>query len=256
MPSSRALVSTLALGALLCSASPALADDPKPAQPPRRYGPLADPPPKYVRPPDWTWAGMLDIRSFSSFAWWAGGALSGLALHEMGHILTNLAYGNVPAFTGILYGKFFPWFVVNPRISCRHEVCYKNDGSVFGGGMKGYYLINTAGFHVQNLGSEIILGLHPGLLYERAPFIKGMFWMNTILSIGYATAAMLNTEDPHGDLYGAAQHSIYPHRFVAAIVMANGGFDLLRYFFPNEDWIPWISRTSKFMLLGIDIPFK
>jgi hypothetical protein len=109
---------------------------------------------------------------------------------------------------------------------------------------------------VQNIGSEAILSVHPGLLYEKAPYLKGMLWMNMILSIGYSTASLIGTEDPHGDIYGAAQHSQFPHQLVAGVVLANGALDILRYLIPDTEWLPWLSRTSKVMFFGMDIPFK
>jgi hypothetical protein len=280
------LACLIALGAAIAPSSPARADAPPPppstpsALPPP-LAPLAPPAsplpvlvpakvalpaplgrraptpdPALQRPPGWKWTGMLDITSASSFLWFAGGALSGLTLHEMGHVLTNLAYGNPPHITGILYGKFIPWFVIDPALTEREGVFYKSNGAVFAGGRKGYFVINTAGLQVQNIGSEAILSAHPGLLYEKAPFLKGMLWMNMILSIGYSTASIIGTEDPHGDLFGAGQHSQFPHALTGGIVFANGALDVLRYLIPDTDWLPWLSRTSKVMFFGMDIPFK
>ena len=269
----RALIAAGALGGVLAVTSPSRADGPlaplaplpsvlpsiafaRAASPAPLGRRLPTPDPALQRPPGWKWTGLLDITSVPSFLWFAGGALSGLTLHEMGHVLTNLAYGNVPHITGILYAKFIPWFVIDPRITNVGGTYYKNNGSLFAGGARGYYVINTAGLVVQDIGSEAILSARPGLLYERAPYLKGMLWMNMILSIGYATASLIGTEDPHGDIYGAAQHSQYPHQLVAGLVLANGGLDVMRYLLPDTSWLPWMSRTSKAMLFGMDIPFK
>jgi hypothetical protein len=201
------------------------------------------------------WTSALDVTSVPSFLLFAGGALSALTFHELGHVLANLAYGNVPGVSGILYAKAIPWFVIDPHLTLRDGVYYKRDGSVFQGGGRGYYVINTAGFMVQNLGSEIVLSTHPRLLHDRAPFAKGLLWMNMLLSIGYSTASFVGAEDPHGDISGGARHSGYPRQLIAGMVLANGTLDLFRFFFPDNQMLPWLSRTSKAMLLGLDIPF-
>ncbi len=201
-------------------------------------------------------ANPFGITGVPSFLLFAGGAVTGLALHEMGHVLTNLAYGNVPGVSGILYEKTIPWFVIDARLTYRNGVYYKADGSVFSGGGRGYFVINMGGFTMQNLGSEIILSTHPRLLYEGAPYTKGILWLNMLLSIGYSTASFVGVEDPHGDISGGSRHSGYPRQLIAGLVLTNGTLDLFRYFFPDNEMLPWLSRTSKAMLFGLDIPFE
>jgi hypothetical protein len=196
------------------------------------------------------------VTSVPSFLLFAGGALSGLALHEMGHVTANLAYRNVPGVQGIVVSGFIPWFVIDARLSLSRGVYYERNGSVFVGGGRAYYVINTAGFMVQNVGSEILLSSRPQLLHEHAPYAKGLLWMNMLLSLGYATASLLGVEDPHGDIYGGARHSGYPSPLIAGVVFSNGSLDLLRYLFPDNTWLPWLSRASKVMLFGMDFSFE
>jgi hypothetical protein len=183
-----------------------------------------------------------------------GGAVSGLAFHEMGHVMMNLAYGNVPTLTAVKYDGSVPWFVINPRLRLVNGVYYKADGQVFAGGARGYYDINMAGFLVQNFGSDMILSAHPRLRYEHAPYAEGLFWMNVGLSIGYATASFLGIEDPHGDIYGGARDSNYPHQLIAGMVMASGVLDAFTYLFPDDDMLLWLSRSAKVMFLGMGVP--
>jgi hypothetical protein len=213
----------------------------------------SDEPPTHPAP---AWTGVLGVTDLPSFLLFAGGALSGLALHEMGHVTANLAYGNVPGLKGIVYAHVIPWFVIDSRLTLTDGVYYKRDGSVFVGGGRAYYVINTAGFMVQNLGSEIILSMRPRIFHEHAPLLKGLLWMNMLLSIGYGGASLLGVEDVHGDIYGGARHSGYPHQLIAGVVLSNGALDMLRYFLPDSPWLAWLSRASKLALFGLDRPYE
>jgi hypothetical protein len=185
-----------------------------------------------------------------------GGALSGLTLHELGHVLTNLAYGNVPGLSSVSYLKVIPWFSIDARLTYRDGVYYKADGSVFRAGGRGYYVINMGGFMMQNLGSEIILTTHPDLRDEHAPFAKGLLFMNIGLSLGYSTASFVGLEDPHGDISGGSRHTYYPAPLIAGMVFTSGALDLFRYLFPDDEMLPWLSRSAKAMFLGMDIPLE
>jgi hypothetical protein len=244
----------LMVSALGCVASPARADQTCPVAPSPAAAAAVSPAPLASRA--LTWGSLVDVTSVPSFLLFAGGALSGLALHELGHVTANLGYGNAPTVQGIVIDHFIPWFVIDARLTYAHGVYYQHDGAVFAGGGRGYYVINTAGFMVQNLGSEILLSAQPALRDVHAPFAKGLLWMNILLSLGYSTASLLGVEDPHGDIYGGSRHSGYPSQLIAGVVFSNGTLDLLRYLFPENAWLPWLSRASKVMLFGMDLPFE
>ncbi|MGH7293853.1 MAG: hypothetical protein ACRELB_02915 [Polyangiaceae bacterium] len=194
------------------------------------------------------------VVDFPSAMLFLGGAATGLALHETGHVVMNLAYGNVPGLGAVSYGRAIPWFYIDARLTLRDGVYYKRDGSVFRGGARVYYYINMAGFLVQNIGADIILASHPRLRYEHAPFEEGVFWMDVGLSIGYAAASFAGIEDPHGDISGGARHSQYPHQFIASMVMTSGVLDMFCYLFPDNDMLLWLSRSAKVMFLGMGLP--
>jgi hypothetical protein len=252
--SSRPAGVVLVVSALWGGATPARADDTWPLAPRPAPAPALSPAPP--APSRLTWSSLVDVTNVPSFLLFAGGALSGLALHELGHVTANLGYGNAPSVQGIVIDHFIPWFVIDARLTYAHGVYYQHDGAVFAGGGRGYYVINTAGFMVQNLGSEILLSAHPPLGDEHAPFAKGLLWMNMLLSIGYSTASLLGVEDPHGDIYGGSRHSGYPSQLIAGVVLSNGTLDLLRYLLPENVWLPWLSRASKVVLFGMDLPFE
>jgi hypothetical protein len=233
------------------------------SDPPAIAPPLASPP---ARPwPPWPPAPVperhgtvMDIDSLPNFGLFAAGAISALTLHETGHLITNLAFGNVPGFTPILYAKFIPFFVIDPHLhACGtqpQQYCHQ-DGTRFGAGRDGYYVINMAGFQMQNIGSELILSIWPDLYYTHAPYRKGMLAMDIFLSIGYGSFSLLGIEDPHGDLSGANERDLYPKVLLASAVILPAAVDLYRYFFPDSKWAPWVSRTAKAGLLGMDLCF-
>ena len=199
---------------------------------------------------------LTDIRGVGSAALFLGGAATAFVLHESSHVLANLAYGNVPTFKGILYAHFIPFFTVSPGVTCvTADNCSRRDGHPFGGGAHGLYVINTAGLQEQNLSSELLLTLKPQLRYERSPYLKGFLFFNTLLSMGYATASVLNVEDPHGDVAGARRSSNYPRAFLAATIFLPGALDLYRYVFPESKWAPWVSRGTKALFLGMNVKF-
>src|SRR3954465_7627075 len=67
-------------------------------------------------PPAWSWGDAARL---------GAGALTGLAAHEAGHVVANLALGNVPALEGFLALGFIPFFAVRPYITCSDTACYK-----------------------------------------------------------------------------------------------------------------------------------
>ncbi|HEY8091403.1 MAG TPA: hypothetical protein VIF09_26245 [Polyangiaceae bacterium] len=246
-------VGPAALALLVLVSSPAGADDGVPPSKPPVTAPTS-------RQRD-----LFGVHSAPTFLLFAAGAISAVTFHELGHAVTELAYGDPPTLTPVTYRKVFPWFVVDPRLTKRNGTYYRSNGAVFAGGARGYYVINMAGFMVQNIGSEIILTDKPHLVYEAEPFRKGLVWMNVALSVGYATASLLGVEDPHGDIYGASRETNIRHEVIAGVVLSNGVLDLLRYLLPDVTWpsadpgstpllLPWASRASKCVMLGMEFP--
>jgi hypothetical protein len=219
-------------------------------------GPLASaavtPPPPEPMP------GIFDVSDVGTGALFLGGVLTSFSLHELGHLGVNLLYNNKPTIGPVYYAGFIPFFVVDSqliRADPDGHAYLKHDGTPFPSGKHGYYVINTAGLQVQNISSEIILSTAPRLRYQHAPFRKGMLLLNIGLSIVYATSSMFRFEDPHGDLYGAMQHSTYPREFTASVVLVPAVADFLRYLYPDNAWLPWISRGAKGLFLGMAVKF-
>jgi hypothetical protein len=196
-------------------------------------------------------AGITDIHSFGSFGWFLAGALTGFLAHEAGHVTANLVQGNVPHLQGIWGFGFIPFFTVAPRISCIDEHCVKHDGSAFANGVPGKIFITSAGFDVQHLTDEILLTRTPRLRSTYAPYRKGLFAFNTLLSLAYATTAITRIENAEGDVSASAKLMGVPREVYALSLATVAGLDLYRYFRPESRWAPWVSRAGKVSFIGV-----
>jgi hypothetical protein len=184
-----------------------------------------------------------------------GGALTAFVAHESGHVLMNYALGNSPRWVGVTGFGFVPFFAISPNLSCNVHGCRKADGRRFDSGLRGLYLISTAGFLVQHVGSEAILDVDPGLRDRHAPFRKGILAFNVWLSVGYAMASMLAIEDSHGDAGGAARAAgVSPYIF-SPLLLLPAALDAYRYYYPEAAWAAWLSRGSKVGMVGLAYTF-
>ncbi len=181
----------------------------------------------------------------------ASGVAAAFFLHEMGHVLMNLAYRNYPTLQPVTYGGFIPFFTIDPGITCGNNGCVDANGDRFKGGRTGKYFITSAGFLVQSLITEAIMSKDPMIRYHYKPFQKGMLLFNTTLSFGYALSAWLGLEPRSGDIRGMADASGINHNLMALLVALPAGIDLYRYLKPDAKWAPWFSRASKATLIGV-----
>lgn len=180
------------------------------------------------------------------------GAASAFVAHELGHVFANLVAGNVPHLVGLRGFGAVPFFAISPDIFCdARGRCLGAQGQAFGGGRRGQYLIATAGFSVQHVANEVILGQSPDLRMRRAPYAKGWLAFDLALSVGYALASIAHVEDVHGDAGGAAYYARTPRAVVATMLLVPVALDVWRYFRPGDRWAPWVGRTSKLGLVGL-----
>jgi hypothetical protein len=206
-----------------------------------RAQPPADPEPPWPRPT------LADV----SIA--AGGFVTGFLAHETGHLVANWAFGNAPTIRTGLAAGFVPFVFVEPRIDCGSTpgVCREANGDVFEAGRRGKFVIVTAGFEVQHVISEVLLDVSPDLRWQHAPFRKGLLAFNVSTSLFYAIASWTGIEDPRGDLANAARASGLPSGVIAAAIAVPAALDLARYLRPDVRWLPWASRASKGVLIGL-----
>jgi hypothetical protein len=193
--------------------------------------------------------------TFASVALTAAGFVTAFVVHEACHGVANLAMANVPTLEPVTFLGFLPFFAVSPNITCVDGDCWKRDGSPFAPGPNGYAFIVSSGILCQEVTDEIILTGNPRIRYETAPFLKGMLLFNTATSVAYGIANLLRIEPPEGDLHGLDKLPGMPHGVFAALVLGTAALDVARYFLPDVGWLPWVSRGSKVLTVGVVVAF-
>jgi hypothetical protein len=193
--------------------------------------------------------------TFASVAVTAAGFLTAFVVHEACHGVANLAMGNVPTLEPVRFLGFVPFFAVSPGISCSHGVCVRRNGAPFWPGPRGYATIVSSGLICQEITDEIILTAQPRLRHEKAPFLKGMLLFNTAASVAYGIANLTGIEPAEGDLRALDGVSRVPHGVFAALVLGTAALDVARYFLPEAQWLPWVSRGTKVVTIGLVVAF-
>jgi hypothetical protein len=160
-----------------------------------------------------------------------GGGVTGLAVHESGHLIISAVFGASPGVKGITYGPV-PFFAITHNPVTRRQE----------------FVISSAGFWMQHAGSEWILGVHPHLREESSPFLKGVFAFNLGASAMYSVAAFGQFGRPERDTLGMARSlgsTGAPEPLVGALVLAPALLDGYRYLNPDAAWARWVSRAVK-----------
>lgn len=157
-----------------------------------------------------------------------GGALA-LAAHESGHLLFN---GIFDAHPGIKKVSFhgIPFFAIthDAGLSPRRE-----------------FVIDSAGFWMQEATNELILSRRPNLRRERAPLLKGVVAFNVLASVSYAGAAFARTGPFERDTRGMADALGWKEPWVGLLILLPAILDAVRYYHPEARWAAWGSRAAK-----------
>jgi hypothetical protein len=165
----------------------------------------------------------------SAFGKFLVGAAAGLGAHESGHLLFD---GIFDAHPGIKKVSFhgLPFFAIthDQGLSPRRE-----------------FIIDSAGFWVQEATNEVILSRRPNLRREHAPFVKGVFTFNVLASVAYAGAAFARTGPEERDTRGMADALRWKEPWVGVLVLAPAILDLVRFYHPEQKWAAWGSRAAK-----------
>ena len=173
-------------------------------------------------------AATSEHRVASALKFIGGGALA-LAAHEGGHLLFN---GIFDAHPGIKKVSFhgIPFFAIthDSGLSPRRE-----------------FIIDSAGFWVQEATNELILSRRPNLRRERAPLLKGVVAFNVLASVGYAGAAFARTGPVERDTRGMADALGWKEPWVGLLVLVPAILDAVRYYHPEARWAAWGSRAAK-----------
>jgi hypothetical protein len=180
-----------------------------------------------VPPPDAPPA-TSEYRVTSALKFLGGGAL-GLVAHESGHLLFNGIFQANPGLKKVSFHGI-PFFAIthDSGLPPRRE-----------------YIIDSAGFWVQEATNEIILSRRPNLRRERAPILKGVLAFNVIASVSYAGAAFARTGPLERDTRGMADALGWKEPYVGLLILIPAILDAVRYYHPEARWAAWGSRAAK-----------
>lgn len=156
------------------------------------------------------------------------GASLGLGLHESGHVIADLGFGEAPGVKKVSFGPF-PFFAIT------HDPVSPGKEAV----------ISSAGFWSQYLTSELILTKHPRLREERGPLMKGILAFHVLTSTGYGIAACAGAGPGERDTNGMARSAGVDECAIGAAILAPAALDAVRYYFPRYGWVRWVSRAAK-----------
>jgi hypothetical protein len=158
-----------------------------------------------------------------------GGAASGFAAHEAGHVVFDVIFDADPGVKRVSFAGI-PFFAITHR-----------DGLPPGE----EYTISSAGFWVQHATSEWILTSRPDLRTRHAPFLKGWLAWNVLASGAYSVAAFARIGPPERDTRGMAVSLSIPEPWIGGMILAPAALDAWRYFHPESRWARWTSRIAK-----------
>jgi hypothetical protein len=156
------------------------------------------------------------------------GAALGLGLHESAHVIADEAFGANPGVRKVSAG-FIPFFAIT------HEPVTPPKE----------FIISSAGFWAQHVGSEIVLSRHPQLRAEHAPVLKGLLAFNIVTSVIYSGAAFVRHGPAERDTRGIALSASVDEPWVGVTVLAPALLDAARYYRPNSRGLRWASRAAK-----------
>lgn len=165
------------------------------------------------------------------------GGVSGLVVHESGHVMTGALFGANPGTKPIHYAGI-PFFAITHDFTTR----------------KKEFVISSAGFWMQHAGSEWLLSVRPRLGDESAPFLKGVLVFNIATSVMYAGAAIGKVGPPERDPLGMANslgRKGWPEPAVGAMILAPALLDGYRYLKPDQKWAAWTSRGLKAAFMAL-----
>jgi hypothetical protein len=157
------------------------------------------------------------------------GAAIAFAAHEGGHLVFDVAFDAAPRVKAVHFGPI-PFFAVAHRadLSPRRE-----------------FTVSSAGFWVQEAGTEWLLTRRPALRDEHAPLAKGLLAFNVLTSVGYGAVALAEAGPFERDTRGMAASVGVSERAIGVVVMAPALLDAYRYFHPASTWAKWTSRAVK-----------
>jgi hypothetical protein len=185
----------------------------------------AQEPPRQPDPPSTT----VEHRTASGLGKFFAGAAVGLAAHESGHLLFDGIFDANPSIKKVSFHGI-PFFAIthDSGLSPRKE-----------------FVIDSAGFWVQEATNELILTRRPNLRREHAPFLKGLVAFNVGASMAYAGAAFARTGPAERDTRGMADSLGWKEPWVGVLILIPAVLDTIRFYHPDQKWAAWGSRAAK-----------
>ncbi len=171
-------------------------------------------------------------------AWFLGGGLAGLGLHEGSHLAFDTLFDAQPTVRRVSFAGI-PFFAISPTapLTPRER-----------------YLVTAAGFASQYATSEWFLTTRPNLRDEHAPFLKGMLAFDILLSAGYAGTAFTKAGPAERDTRGLAETLRLDEAWVGGLLLVPAALDAWRYFDPDAPgWVRWASRAAKVALVVLAV---
>jgi len=165
------------------------------------------------------------------------GAALGLGFHESAHVVADEAFGADAGVRKVSAG-FIPFFAIT------HEPVTPTKE----------FIISSAGFWAQHVGSDIVLSRHPQLREEHAPVLKGLLAFNVVTSVIYSGAAFVRHGPLERDTRGMALSADVDEPWIGVTVLAPAVLDAARYYRPNSRVLRWASRAAK--VGGVLLIFK
>lgn len=163
-----------------------------------------------------------------------GGGAFALAAHEGGHLLFDGVFAANPGVKKVSFHGIPFFAITHDQVSRRRE-----------------FIIDSAGFWVQEATNEIILTRRPNLRRERAPILKGVVAFNVLASVSYAGAAFARTGPVERDTRGMADSLRWKEPYVGLLILVPAILDAVRYFDPDARWAVWGSRAAKVAGAGL-----
>lgn len=180
-----------------------------------------------------------DFRRFPDYLWLLLGAGVGFVVHESGHLMLDAMLGAEPKLVPVKLGPF-PFFAIQPtHLTSNQE----------------RYFIAQAGFMMEDVYSELILGLDPHLREHHHPFWKGMLAFHIVVDVGYAVTGMANIGPPQSDVNTMSRALGVPPWAIGLALLVPAAADAYRYFVPDSRWAPWVSLGSKVTAVGATLTF-
>ena len=181
-------------------------------------------------------AASSEHRATSALKFLGGGGLA-LIAHEGGHLLFDGIFDANPRLKKVTFHGIPFFAITHDQVSPRRE-----------------FIIDSAGFWVQEATNELILSRRPNLRHEDAPFLKGVVAFNVLASVSYAGVAFARTGPVERDTRGMADALRWKEPWVGILILVPAILDAVRYFKPEARWAVWGSRAAK--IGGVALIFR